>query len=131
MLNTAALMVKLFALTMLLGMGSVFASLPPLPGAPDRDHMPNYLSKQASMFLVEIQQETGKLLAEIQKETAELRPRAYTRRTFPSDPDDGEQRRHSFWIEPRTTSARLENELPSCKICVCSYFRGSSKRSLS
>lgn len=96
MLNTAALMVKLFALTMLLGMGSVFASLPPLPGAPDRDQMPNYLSRQASMFLVEIQQETGKLLAEIQKETAELRPRAYTRRTFPSDPDDGEQRRRSF-----------------------------------
>ena len=96
MLNTAAPMFKLFALTMLLGMGSVFASLPPLPGAPDRDHMTNYLSKQASRFMVEIQQEIGKLLAEIQKETAELRPRAYTRRTFPRDPDYSEQRRHYF-----------------------------------
>lgn len=96
MLNTAALMVKLFALTMLLGMGSVFASLPPLPGAPDRDHMPNYLSKQASRFLVEIQRETRELLAEIQKETAALRPHVYTRRTLPSDPQYREQSHHSF-----------------------------------
>ena len=96
MLNAPALMVKLFALMMLLGMGSVFASLPPSPRPPDRDPMPNYLSKQASTFLVEIQQETRELLAEVQKETAELRPRAYTRRTVPSDLDYREQSHHSF-----------------------------------
>ena len=96
MLNTVTLMVKLIALAMLLGTGSVFASPPPSPGAPDRDHLPNYLSRQASLFLVEIRQETQELLAEIQKETAELRPRAYTRRTVPSDPDYREQEHHSF-----------------------------------
>jgi len=86
----------LFALTMLLGIGSVFASLPPLPGTPERDHMPNYLSKQASAFLVEIQRETRELLAEIQEETAALRPHVYTRRTLPRDPRYREQSHHSF-----------------------------------
>jgi hypothetical protein len=81
------LMIVVLLSVALLGTTSVVASPPAqLPGAPDKDHMALYLSGRASIFLVEIQKETGELLTEIQKETEELRPHPYTRGNFAWSP---------------------------------------------
>jgi len=81
----------------LLGTGSVLASPPAQSlGAPDRDHMSMYLSGRASIFLVEIQKETGELLNEIQKETADLRPYPYTLGIFTWGPQNNWQNRGTF-----------------------------------
>jgi hypothetical protein len=87
-MRTSLKQIVVLAAVAVLGTGSTLASPPtPSPGAPDKDHTSTYLSGRASIFLVEIQKETGELLAEIQTETAELRPRAYTPWTFPVDPN--------------------------------------------
>ena len=81
------LMIVVLVSVALLGTASVLASPPDqLPGAPDKDHTARYLSGRASIFLVEIQKETGELLTEIRKETAQLRPYPYTLGTFTCRP---------------------------------------------
>jgi hypothetical protein len=89
--------ILVLAAVALLGTGSVLASPPAQsPGAPDKDHMAIYLSGRASIFLVEIQKETGEILAEIQKETAELRPHAYTLGAFAWNPQYSWQSHGTF-----------------------------------
>jgi hypothetical protein len=90
-------MIMALALVAFLGTGTAVATpRAPSPGASEKDHTSTYLSGRASIFLVEIQNETAKLLAEIQKETAELTPQAYTPWAFPVDPKQSGQHHSPF-----------------------------------